>query len=76
MATRQNQPGLAAKAGGRGISIGFHVRLTPPQDGKLGDTDAATEIGRGLIREAMLMLTNTGEAEGFAVEVEAQQAVY
>jgi hypothetical protein len=29
-----------------------------------------------VIREAALMLKNTGEAEGFAVEVEARQAVY
>lgn len=64
------------KAEGRVISMGFHVRLTPPQTGKLGDTGAATAIGRGLIREAMLMLKNTGEAEGFVVEVEAQQVVY
>lgn len=76
MATRQTQPGLAAKAEGRVISIGFHVRLTPPQDGRLGETDAAIEIGRGLIHEAMLMLKNTGEAEGFVVEVEAQQVAY
>lgn len=66
----------AAKAQGRVISLDFRVTFTPPQGGELGDTDAAAAIGRGLIREAMLMLKNTGEAEGFAVEVEARQVVY
>lgn len=63
-------------AEGRIISIDFHVRLTPPQDGRLGETDAAMAIGRGLIREAMLLLKNAGEAEGFEVEVTARQVVY
>jgi hypothetical protein len=54
----------------------FHVTLTPPQGGELGETEIAVEIGRGLIREAMLMLKNAGEAEGFVVEVEARQVVY
>lgn len=42
----------------------------------MGDTDAAVAIGEGLIREAMLMLKNTGEAEGFQVEMEVRQIVY
>ena len=54
----------------------FGVRLTPPQGGKLGDTDQAVAIGEGLIREAMLMLKNTGESEGFAVDIEVRQIVY
>lgn len=54
----------------------FRVKFTPPQDGELGDTDAAMAIGNGLIREAMLMLKNTGEAEGFAVEVNVGLTVY
>lgn len=67
--------GTAAQAEGRTISLGFHVRLTPP-DAPPGDTDSAMEIGRGLIREAMLMLKSTGEAEGFAVEITATNVVY
>lgn len=76
MATDKTPPGLASSAEGRVISMSFRVKLIPPQDGALGETEPAMEIGRGLIREAMLMLKNTGEAEGFAVEVEAQQTVY
>jgi len=68
--------GAAAKAEGRVISMYFYVRLIPPQTGQLGETDMAIEIGRGLIHEAMLLLKNAGEAEGFAVEVEAKQMVY
>jgi hypothetical protein len=75
MAADQIRKSLAAKAEGRVISIGFHVRLTPPA-AEPGETDAAIEIGRGLIREAMLMLKNTGEAEGFVVDVAAEQVVY
>lgn len=74
MATDKTPPGLASSAEGRVISMSFRVKLIPPQDGALGETEPAMEIGRGLIREAMLK--NTGEAEGFAVEVEAQQTVY
>lgn len=66
----------ALEARGRVISIMFGVRLTPPQVGPLGDTDQATAIGKGLIREAMLMLKNAGEAEGFKVEIDARQIVY
>lgn len=74
MATDKTPPGLASSAEGRVISMSFRVKLIPPQDGALGETEPAMEIGRGLIRE--VMLKNTGEAEGFAVEVEAQQTVY
>lgn len=66
---------LADQARGRIISLSFHVRLTPP-DAPLGETDEATEIGRGLIREAMLLLKNAGEREGFAVEITATNVVY
>lgn len=66
----------ALEAQGRVISIMFGVRLTPPQVGPLGDTDQASAIGEGLVREAMLMLKNTGEAEGFEVDIKARQVVY
>lgn len=66
----------AEKAAGRVISLRFLVRLTPPQGGELGDTDGAAEIGEGLAREAMLVLKNRGEAEGFAVDVEVRPVVY
>lgn len=66
----------ASLAQGRVISIMFGVRLTPPQTDHLGDTDQAVAIGEGLIREAMLMLKNTGEAEGFEVDIEVRQIVY
>ena len=67
---------LADEADGRVISLGFSVKLTPPQDGRLGDTDAASEIGRRLILEAVTALKSTGEAGGFAVEAKAWQVVY
>ena len=67
---------LAAQAPRRIISLGFHVRLTPPPGGEMGDTDVAMLIGRGLIKEALLLLKNAGEAEGFAVDVDAIQVVY
>ncbi len=67
---------LADQAEGRVISLGFYVRLTPPETGVLGHTDAAIAIGRGLIREAMLLLKMTGEREGFVVEVSATNVVY
>lgn len=66
----------ALEVNGRVISIMFGVRLTPPQVGPLGDTDQATAIGEGLVREAMLMLKNAGEAEGFEVDIKARQVVY
>ena len=66
----------AVLAQGLVISLMFGVRLTPPKDGELGETDAAAAIGEGLIREAMLMLKNTGEAEGFEVDIEVRQIVY
>ena len=65
----------AEQAGRRVINLDFNVRLTPPQDGELGSTDAARLIGHGIIRETLRMLKNMGEAEGFAVEIEVRQVV-
>lgn len=67
---------LASKAEGRVISMNFYVRLTPPQDGELGETDAAMAIGRGLIRESMLVLKAAAEKEGFEVFMDATPRVY
>lgn len=67
---------LADTVGCRAISLSFWVKLTPPQGGDLGETDAAAAIGRGLVREAMLLIKNTGEAEGFVVDVEVSQVNY
>lgn len=67
---------LATKAEGRVISMNFYVRLTPPQYGEIGETDAATAIGRGLIRELMLVLKAAAEKEGFEVFMDATPRVY
>lgn len=67
---------LADKAEGRIIHLAFDVTLIPPDTKNCGETDAAMDIGRGLAREAMLMLKNAGEAEGFIVGIEARQVVY
>ena len=68
--------GAADLVGGRTISMHVYVRLTPTGAKTVGTTDAAWEIGRGLIREATLLLKNAGEAEGFVVTIDAQQVVY
>lgn len=68
---------MAVAAEGRVISMTFHVTMTPREPVRvLGHTDAPFEIGRGLIREAMLLLKNAGSAEGFDVDVDATQVVY
>lgn len=67
---------LAEQAEGRTISISFYVRLVPVQVEKVGETDAAVAIGRGLILESMQLLKNAAEAEGFTVDIEVRQAVY
>lgn len=67
---------LASKAEGRVISMNFYARLTPPQDGEIGETDAAMAIGRGLIRESMLLLKAAAEKEGFEVFMDATPRVY
>lgn len=71
-----SEPNLAAKADGRVISGTVHFKLTPPQDGDLGETDAANAIGIGLMREAMMMLKTTAEREGFEVDIAFSQVVY
>lgn len=65
----------ADNAEGRTVSLGFYVKLTPP-DAPIGETDSAMEIGSGLIREAILLLKNAGEREGFTVEIYATNVVY
>ena len=71
-----SEPNLATKAEGRVISGTVHFKLTPPQDGDLGETDAACAIGVGLMREAMLLLKTTAEREGFEVDIAFSQVVY
>lgn len=66
----------ADEAGGRIISQTFFIKLTPPPCATTADTDVATAIGRDLIREAMMLIKNAGEAEGFVVDVTASQIVY
>lgn len=68
---------LADEAGGRTISQSIYIRLTPIKPIEvLGHTDAAMEIGRGLIAEAVKVLVMAAEAEGFKVDVTVGQVVY
>lgn len=67
---------LADKAQGRIIHQSFDITMIPPQSCELGDTDAAFEIGEGLMREAMLLLQEAAKREGFKVEIEFGQVVY
>lgn len=68
---------LADQAQERIISGSVWFRLTPPQQGiRLGETDAAHEIGMGLVKEAMHLLQSAAEKEGFHVEIEYSQVVY
>lgn len=65
---------------GRVIHVILDVMLTPPGHpvswAELGDTDRAMEIGRGLVREAVAMIKTAGEAEGFAVQINAREVVF
>jgi hypothetical protein len=67
---------LAGLAEGRIISMNIYVRLTPPQTGEIGHTEPASAIGRGLIRESMLLLRTAAEKEGFEVFMEATARIY
>jgi hypothetical protein len=42
----------------------------------LSDTDAATEIGIGLVREAAAMIKTAGEAEGYVVKIQSRGVFY
>jgi len=67
----------AVRVEGRIISGTLHFHLTPPHDGgHLGTTDAAIEIGVGLVREAIRLLSAAAEQEGFVVDVSYQQVIY
>lgn len=59
---------LAKKTKGRIISYRAEIQLRPKDwAGKVGETDAADEIGNGLIIEALKVLKMACEAEGFEV---------
>ena len=66
---------LAAKVEGRTIHITVDVWLAPPEGQTVGETDAAMQIGNGLIREAFALLKAAGEAEGFEIEIKAKQVI-
>ena len=61
---------------GRFIHMAFDVTLYPEKTEHLGDTDAAMDYGRQLIREAMLLIQMVAEADGFRAEIEASNTVY
>jgi len=68
---------LSEQASERTISGVIDIRLIPSDAGiQLGHTDAAREIGVGLIREAARLLVAAAEREGFRVELEYRQVVY
>lgn len=58
------------------ISGHLDFSLTPPQGGELGDTDMTWAIGMGLIKEAMQLLKDSAEREGFEVDITYSQTVY
>lgn len=60
---------------GRFIHMAFDVTLYPEKTDHLGDTDAAMDYGRQLIKEAMLLIQMVAEAEGFRAEIEASNTV-
>lgn len=61
---------------GRFIHMAFDVTLYPEKTEYLGDTDAAMDYGRQLIKEAMLLIQMVAEADGFRAEIEASNTVY
>lgn len=60
---------------GRIIHAHIDVTLTPPP-AELGETDAAMDIGNGIVREALLLLQTIAEAEGFTVAINIKQVVF
>lgn len=61
---------------GRSIHMSIDVWLSPPTKTKVGHTDPAIEIGRGLINESVGLLVRACEAEGFMVKTETHVVVY
>lgn len=61
---------------GRIIRMSFDVTLTPQDTTHCGHSDMAYEIGKGLIREAILLIRDAGEKEGFKVQIDYGQMVY
>lgn len=66
---------LAREVEGRSIRLALRVVMTPPDNGPVGHTDMAMEIGQGLMKEAMLLLRTAGEAEGFTVDIDCSICV-
>ncbi|MFA6204440.1 MAG: hypothetical protein WC710_14780 [Gallionella sp.] len=75
MAENASSP-LADLVEGRDISDSFTITLTPRTASLLGDTIAAEQIGRGLIRESLLLLKTACEADGFVVVINGRMLVY
>lgn len=61
---------------GRTISLAIYIKLLPPGEVKVGGTDAAMEIGQGLIEETVAVLKRAAEREGFQVRVHVGQVMY
>lgn len=62
---------------GRVIHIVMDITLTPRDDeGELGHTDAAFELGLGIVDDIMKLLHIVATNEGFKVDVERRNTVY
>jgi len=67
---------IVPPAEGRTIHATIDVWLTHQNPEVVGDTDIGMEIGKGLVRESMLILKTSAEREGYTVDARAKEVVY
>lgn len=67
---------IVPPAEGRTIHATIDIWITHHDPKRVGDIDAGLEIGKGLVRESMLLLENAARREGFEIEAKLRQVVY
>lgn len=67
---------IVPAADGRTVHATLDIWLTHPDPAVVGDVDVGMEIGKGLVREAVMLLKSAAEKEGFSVDAKFKQVVY
>ena len=60
---------LIDQAEGRTVSLYFNVKLTPPADGPVGETDGASQIVKALQIAGAEALKKVVEGQGYNVDI-------
>lgn len=67
---------LSDQGEGRTVSLYYNVKLTPPVDGPVGETEGAAEIAKMLQEAGSKALRDVVKDQGYQVDITATAFIY